>query len=50
MVAAIAALEQGYRDYYGAAADSNRAQFQLYRALGQPARSLMQHVPAGAAA
>ncbi|MBY0232157.1 MAG: TolC family protein [Gemmataceae bacterium] len=43
--AAIAALEQGYRDWYGAAADANRAQFQLYRALGQPAQALLAQVP-----
>jgi outer membrane protein TolC len=40
-VAAVAALDQAYRDYYAAVADHNRAQFQLYRALGQPAQFLM---------
>jgi outer membrane protein TolC len=40
VVAAIAALEQAYRDYYGAVADANRAQFRLYRALGNPAEQL----------
>ena len=36
-VAAVQALAQAYVDYYGAVADANRAQFRLYRALGQPA-------------
>src|SRR5581483_10600494 len=40
VVAAIQALDQAYRDYYGAVADVNRAQFRLYRALGQPAQDL----------
>lgn len=35
-VAAVAALDQAYRDYYAAVADHNRAQFQLRRALGSP--------------
>jgi outer membrane protein TolC len=39
-VAAVAALDQAYRDYYAAVADHNRAQFQLYRALGHPADCL----------
>jgi outer membrane protein TolC len=38
VVAAIQALAQAYTDYYGAIADYNRAQFQLYRALGHPAQ------------
>jgi outer membrane protein TolC len=38
VVAAIQALDQAYRDYYGAVADSNRAQFRLCRALGCPAQ------------
>jgi outer membrane protein TolC len=41
-VAAIQALSQAYIDYYGAVADGNRAQFRLYRALGQPAQYLVQ--------
>jgi outer membrane protein TolC len=41
-VAAVQALAQAYVDYYGAVADANRAQFRLYRALGQPAQCLMQ--------
>lgn len=39
-VAAIQALAQSYLNYYRAVADSNRAQFRLYRAMGQPAREL----------
>ena len=46
VVAAIQALAQSYNDYYGATADYNRAQFRLYRALGQPAQLLL---PDGAA-
>ena len=42
VVAAIQALSQTYIDYYGAVADANRAQFRLYRALGQPAQYLIQ--------
>ncbi len=41
VVAAIQALGQAYADYYGAVADVNRAQFRLYRALGQPAQCLL---------
>jgi outer membrane protein TolC len=40
VVAAVQALAQAYFDYYGAIADANRAQFRLYRALGQPAKGL----------
>jgi outer membrane protein TolC len=40
VVAAVQALAQAYLDYYGAVADANRAQFRLYRALGQPAKGL----------
>jgi outer membrane protein TolC len=40
-VAAIAALDQAYRDYYAAVADVNRAHFALYRALGHPAQALL---------
>jgi outer membrane protein TolC len=40
-VAAVQALAQAYADYYGAVADSNRAQFRLYRALGEPARLVL---------
>jgi outer membrane protein TolC len=42
VVAAVQALDQAYRDYFGAAADFNRAQFRLYRALGHPAQHLLQ--------
>lgn len=35
-VASLQALGQAYADYYGAVADHNRAQFRLYRALGNP--------------
>ena len=42
VVAAVQALAQAYLDYYGAVADANRAQFRLYRALGQPAQCLLQ--------
>jgi outer membrane protein TolC len=38
VVAAIQSLQQAYADYYASIADYNRAQFQLYRALGQPAQ------------
>ena len=39
-LAAVQALAQAYSDYYGAVADANRAQFRLYRALGQPAQAV----------
>lgn len=42
VVAAVQALDQAYRDYFGSIADFNRAQFRLYRALGHPAQSLGQ--------
>jgi outer membrane protein TolC len=41
-VAAVQTLAQAYLDYYGAVADANRAQFRLYRALGQPAQCVIQ--------
>jgi outer membrane protein TolC len=41
-VAAVAALDTAYRDYYQAVGDHNRAQFRLYRALGHPAQALCQ--------
>jgi hypothetical protein len=40
-VAAVQALAQAFVDYYAAIADANRAQFRLYRALGQPAHLLL---------
>jgi outer membrane protein TolC len=39
-VAALQTLAQSYINYYLAVADSNRAQFRLYRAIGQPAQVL----------
>ena len=39
-VAAVQSLAQAYVDYYTAVAESNRGQFRLYRALGQPAENL----------
>jgi hypothetical protein len=33
-------LQQAYADYYLSINDYNRAQFQLYRALGNPAQAL----------
>lgn len=44
-VAAIQALSQAYADYYGSVNDYNRAQFRLYRALGQPAQWLTGPTP-----
>lgn len=44
VVAAVQALDQAYRDHFGAIADANRAQFRLYRALGQPAESVLARV------
>jgi outer membrane protein TolC len=47
-VAALQALAQAYTDYYGAVADYDRAQFRLYRALGQPAQAVANHgLPGG---
>jgi len=40
-VASVQALAQAYADYFGAIADYNRSQFRLYRALGNPAQSLV---------
>jgi outer membrane protein TolC len=44
-VASVQALAQAYLDYYAAVGDANRAQFRLYRALGQPAQCLEHHLP-----
>jgi outer membrane protein TolC len=49
---AMQALVQAYYNYYGSVADFNRAQFRLYRALGNPAQQLHDHegifaVPSG---
>ena len=51
VVASIQALDQAYRDYYAAVSDANRAQFRLYRALGQPAQRVVeiQQIPVLAA-
>jgi outer membrane protein TolC len=49
-VAAVQALAQAYSDYYGAVADANRAQFRLYRAIGQPAQCVPANAPAVPAA
>jgi len=40
VVAAIQAVSRAYNNYYFAVADYDRAQFRLYRALGQPAQAL----------
>ncbi len=45
VVASIQSLDQAYRDYYGAIADANRAQFRLYRALGHPAQCATLSIP-----
>jgi hypothetical protein len=42
VVAAVQTVAQAYTVYYRAVADSNRAQFRLYRSLGQPAQRLTQ--------
>ena len=39
-MASVQALLQAYFDYYGTVADYNRAEFALYRALGNPAQLL----------
>jgi outer membrane protein TolC len=49
-VAAVQALAQAYADYYGAVADANRAQFRLYRAIGQPAQCVPTDGPPAAEA
>jgi outer membrane protein TolC len=43
VVAAMQSLVQAYYNYYGTIADYNRAQFRLYRALGNPAQQLQDH-------
>jgi outer membrane protein TolC len=40
VTAAMQALVQAYYNYFGSVADYNRAQFRLYRALGNPAQYL----------
>jgi outer membrane protein TolC len=44
VVAAVQALAQAYSDYYSAVADYNRAQFRLYRAVGNPGAALAGQV------
>jgi outer membrane protein TolC len=39
--AAVQALSLAYADYYAAIGDYNRAQFRLYRAIGQPAQMIL---------
>jgi len=41
-VAAVQALAQANNDYYAAVAEYDRAQFRLYRAVGQPAQALAE--------
>src|SRR5205823_14343730 len=41
-VASVQALAQAYAAYFGAVADANRAQFRLYRSIGQPAQRVVQ--------
>src|SRR5262249_20297904 len=41
VLAAVQALSLAYGDYYGAIGDFNRAQFRLYRAMGQPAQAIL---------
>jgi len=43
VIAAIQALAQAHSDYYTAVGDYDRAQFRLYRALGQPAQMMLGH-------
>jgi len=40
--AAVQALSSAYADYYAAIGDFNRAQFRLYRAMGQPAQLILE--------
>lgn len=44
-VASVQALAQAYGDLFATVADYNRAQYRLYRALGQPAQALTCDVP-----
>jgi outer membrane protein TolC len=45
VLAAVQVLARAYIDYYAAVADSNRAQFRLYRAVGNPAQGLADCLP-----
>ena len=44
-VVALQALNEAYYHYFGAVADYNRAEFELYRALGNPAQALGDDLP-----
>ena len=46
-VAALQQLDQAYNAYFSAVGDYNRAQFQLFRAMGYPARTLICDRPLG---
>jgi hypothetical protein len=46
-VAALTNLKRTYDIYYGTVADYNRAQFDLYHALGYPAQDVSIHQPPG---
>ncbi len=46
-VAALQQLDQAYDAYFSAVNSYNRAQFQLYRAMGYPARNLICDCPLG---
>jgi hypothetical protein len=48
VVAAIQMMQQAYVDFYLSINESNRAQFQLYRALGNPAQALAMQDGGGA--
>jgi outer membrane protein TolC len=48
-VAALQQLNRAYDTYFAAVNDYNRAQFQIYRAMGYPARSLICDRPVGEA-
>jgi outer membrane protein TolC len=48
VVAAVQMLQQAYADFYLSINDYNRAQFQLYRALGNPAQDLAMQDGGGA--
>jgi outer membrane protein TolC len=47
VVTAVQMLQQAYADFYLAINDYNRAQFQLYRALGNPAQALAMQAGGG---
>ncbi len=45
VIAAVQTLALAYNDYYGAVADSNRAQFRLYRAVGNAPAAVENLIP-----